>query len=434
VRRLTSPAAGWPAFLWFAWSTGVVPVMLILPPYVFPLPPWLPLTVFDGRRVMEILWAAGLLLALLDPAIRAEAARIWAGLSRPTRAALGLFLAWALLSALLSTAPAYALREWSLFTLLLVTVLSLAAVLGSRGPKVLEIMALTLVLSGVVTLPSPLDHGFMHPRFLGQVMAVASPALLFSGSPVLALMGAPALGLGILNGSRALLLTMAVVSVAALLLWPDRRRRVLPGLLGLAAAASVVGILAWLGHAESLQEAAQRGTTMTGRETMWREAFARFLQAPVLGEGPAMLARAPGLAGWAAHPHNSVLLVAAETGIVGLGCIAVLVVQGLRRIPRLSADRHPWALALLGGGFHSLLSGTIIMPASQALLILALALVLPGAEGARPDRIPWGGTGWVLAGVGAAALIVLLVTFGLPSVDAGPSIWSPRFSWKGMIP
>jgi hypothetical protein len=74
------------------------------------------------------------------------------------------------------------------------------------------------------------------------------------------------------------------------------------------------------------------------------------------------------------------------------------------------------------------------MPASQALLILALALVLPGAEGARPDRSPRGGTAWGLAGVGVAALLILLVTFGLPSVEAGPSMWSPRFFWKGMIP
>jgi O-antigen ligase len=207
-----------------------------------------------------------------------------------------------------------------------------------------------------------------------------------------------------------------------------------PRFLGQGMAATVVGVLAWLGHAQSFQDEEQRGTTLTGQGRIWGESLERFLQAPGLGEGPGMLARSPGLGGWGAHPHNSVMLVAAETGLVGLVSVGLRVGRGLWQLPRLPADRRPWALALLSGGFHSLLSGTIIMPASQALLVLALAMGLPRpdeGDAARPQRPA---VGLALAVVGAAALVTLLATLGLPPVDIDREGWGPRFFARGIIP
>jgi hypothetical protein len=427
MRRITLPKGGWHTRVWLVWGVAIVPVMIVLPPYLFP-------NMFAGRRILEIFWAAGLLLALAAPSIRAGAARAWSALSVHSRVAAIVFVAGALVSALLASAPDYALREWGLLTLLLVVVLPLSTVARRTGALVLWVTGGTLLLYALLVLPDPLDTGFLHPRFLGQAVAVAAPALLFSGNLVLALLAAPALGLGLVNGSRALFLTVAVVTVAALLLWPDRRRRMLPGLAGLAVAGTVVGMVAWLGHDASLQEAMQRGTTLTGRGRIWMEAFERFLRAPVLGEGPGMLARDPGLGGWGAHPHNSVLLIAAETGLVGLLSVGMLVTRALRHLPRLAAERRPWALALLAGGFHSLLSGTIIMPASQALLVLALAMVLPAPAEGDAARAPRPATGLALAVVGAAALVVLLATIGLPPVDVDQEGWGPRFFARGIIP
>lgn len=55
---------------------------------------------------------------------------------------------------------------------------------------------------------------------------MAGPVLLFSGNLWLALRSAPAMGLGILNSSRTLLLTIVVVTPAAAVRWPDRGRRI----------------------------------------------------------------------------------------------------------------------------------------------------------------------------------------------------------------
>jgi O-antigen ligase len=351
----------------------------------------------------------------------------------PTRLAGGSFLAWALLSSVVSSAPAYALREWSLITLLAVVIFPLAVVLASRRAWVLDLLALTLVLYAILVGASPLDHGFAHPRFLGHVMAVAAAALLFSSNLTLSLLAAPALAIGILNGSRALVVTLIVVIIAALLLWPERRRRMLPAAMGLAVAVILVGVFAVLGHDASLHYAMERGTSSTGRIVLWRETFARFTMAPILGEGPGLLARNPGILGWAGNPHNTVLMIAAETGLVGLLCAGVLAVQGLRRLRELATEYRPWGLAVLAGCVDSMFNGSVFVPASQALLVLALALALP-APGDAAYRGGRNRAGWGLALVGGVALVVLLSTLFLPPADFDGTLQGPRFFWRGIIP
>jgi O-antigen ligase len=418
---------------WLVWAAAIVPVMFILPLYVFPTAIGRPINTYDGRRLLEILWAAGLLFALVHTTFRASAWGTWGVLGRDVQAAVLVLVTWGWLSVALSSAPAYAIREWSLVTLLLVVLLPLSAVASAHRRKVLEITGLSLVLYAILIVATPLEHGFAHPRFLGQALAVLAPALLFSGSWVLALMAAPALAIGLLNGSRALMLTLVVVMVVAVVITPGRRRSMVPGVVGLALAVAIMAILAAMGHHESLQAAVERGTGTTGRINLWRETFQRFTEAPLLGLGPGMLARAPGIRNWGAHPHNTPLLVAAELGVVGLAALAWVVARGLARIPRLQPDRLPWALGVLGGGFHSLFSGTILMPASQAALVLALALALPGRPelALPPPRNRWG---WLLPAAGAVALVLLLATLFLPPAEFIGRLQGPRFFSPGIIP
>lgn len=422
---------------WEVWAAGIVPAMVILPMYVFPLP-FLRVGAYGGRRLLEILWATGLLLAFLRPSIRDAAAAVWLDLDRTTRLAAGSLVGAGFLSAVLSSSPAYSLREWSLITLLLIVAMPLGAILANRRAKVLEVVALTLLLYAILIGATPLETGFAHPRFQGQALAVVVPPALFSGNPVLALIAAPALALGVLNGSRALMLTLVVVTGAAWILWSDRRNRMVLPLASLALTAVLVFVASSLGAGSSLGDAVQRGTSSMGRGAMWLESFERFLRAPLLGEGPGMLARAPGVIGFAAHPHNSVMLVAAELGIAGLLALAVLLAQAGRRIRSLGHDRRPWALALIGGGFHSLFSGTVLMPAAQSFIVLALALVLPASwESTRhhdTHRRSARTAGWVLAFIGAVALAILLPTLALPPAELSGSIPGPRFFQRGIIP
>lgn len=423
---------------WVVWAVGIVPVMMILPMYVFPLPFPPRVGAYGGRRLLEIVWAAGLLIALLRPPIRMHAAEVWLGLSRVTRLAACAFLTGAFLSAIVSASPAYALREWSLIALLFVVAIPLGSILADRKGHVLEVVGLTLLLYGILIAATPLQTGFAHPRFQGQVLAVIVPPVLFSGSPLLAVMAAPALALGVLNGSRALMVAMAVVIAAAAFLWDERRRRMIPAVAALGLTSLLVALFVVGGAGSSLDAAVERVGSSMGRIAMWTESLGRFLRAPILGEGPGMLARAPGILGFAAHPHNSVMLVVAETGIVGLLAVGAMLVQGARRMPWLGRHERPWALALIGGAVHSLFSGTILMPASQSLLLLCLALVL--AEGGEPGR---GGGGFqpahrriglTLSILGVVALGILLSTLSLPPAPLEGRIPGPRFYQRGIIP
>jgi O-antigen ligase len=413
-----------PTMFWAVWALAIIPAMFILPLYLYPFTAG-PNHAYTWRRILEIFWAAPFVLPLLWPPIRGVAARIWRELPALTRWAVGIFVAGTLLSSVLSSAPVYALREWALIVLLLVVALTLGAILSSRGRIVLVVLALTLLVYAIALLPAPLEHGFHHPRFMGQALAVATPVLLFSGNMVLALVAAPALALGVVNGSRALVLTIIVITIAAMWLWEDRRARMIPAAAGLAVTTVLALILVTVGHDDAVQGALERGTTLTGRGTIWWESFERFLQAPLLGIGPGMLARLPLLGGWSTHPHNSLFLIAAETGLVGLVSVGAVVFQGLKRLPRMAADLRPWALALLAGGFHSMLSGTIIVPTSQVLLVLALGMVLrvPPHE----SRTSGGGTAWLIPAVGAISVAVLFVTLGLTLGDFGAGVEGVRF-------
>lgn len=422
------------------WAAAVIPVMVILPMYVFPIVIGRPIEVYDGRRLIQIVWAGALVGFLLAPRVRAASAAVWSGLPRPVQLGAAVYVLGALLSALLSVAPAYALRGWALMTLLLVVALPLASLLAPLRPKLLELTGLTLVLYGILVFPDPALHGFANPRFQAQVMAVAAPALLFAGNLPLALMAAPGLAVGLTHGSRALVLTLVVVTVLGSSLWPERRRRVLPALAGLALAALLLGVLADRGYEPEMdrplleREDSEEPTSVVSRLDLWQATLARFLDAPVLGIGPDLLARAPGIGFEAgAHPHNAVLMIAAETGLVGLLGIGMIVLTALARVLRVDPARRPWALALLGGGFDSLLSGTIVTPASQTMFLLALALVLPATPSDTPPRSR-ARTGWVLLGLGAAAFVIILLTLDLPSERVTGPFFRPRFFESGITP
>lgn len=415
------------------WALGIVPLLLVLPMYIFPVTIGEPIGAYDGRRFLELVWATVLALALLFPRIRAAAATTWIALPTAVRGAAVGFLLIALASALLASAPLYALRGWTLLVLLGVTALSLTVVVGPIRWKALEVVGLTVLLYSILIFPDPAAHGFANPRFQGQVLAVLVPAMLFSNNLPLALMAAPAVAVGTVNGSRALILTLLVITCAMAVLWSDRRARMAKGLAGLALGAFLLGLLLWTGQGDGLAHAAERVGSSGGRIELWLKTLGQFAEAPLLGLGPEMLARAADGQHPPAHPHNTVLLILAETGIAGLTALAVIGVSALRSLPSLPPNRRPWAVALLAGGFHSLLSGTVIMPASQTMLVLAAAMCLPAAAGDTGRTSSLTRTGWVLTILGLVAVLGLASTLSLPASDI-PDRQRPRFFITGTLP
>jgi O-antigen ligase len=327
-------------------------------------------------------------------------------------------------------------------TLLLVALLPLSELWRGQEEPVRLTIAVTLLLYGILTVVEPGVHGFAHPRFQGQFLAITAPVVLFAGDFTLALFAAPALAGGILNGSRALMATLVGIVIVALVPWAERRRRLLPALAGLGVAvALVVGSGLLTGVSDELAAAAVRGTSDTGRLVTWAEVLRMVAERPFLGVGPGLTALEPGLLRWAGHPHNVTLTVLGEVGVVGLLLTALILVQfvrtGLAAPPRL----RPWILAVVAALGHGQLSGTFVMPGAQVALAVVAGVILaettpPTASEDAPSESPkTRRRGWILVALGGLAVAILVATLDLPmSRPASPSTWAPRFWIPGVIP
>lgn len=194
--------------------------------------------------------------------------------------------------------------------------------LAAAGENTLQTGAITLIvaiLAGAWLLPAA-----SRPVRLG-LAAVAAVGIVES----------------IASGSRGPLLAFGVVGVLALI----RRVRATHGVtrseiipaLGLLALAAIVVVLGDRLPGASLARLGQVDEAVAGRTMLWSAGLQLFAGQPLLGVGPG------GFAAWAAeqprlleftYPHNDLVQVAAELGVVGLVVIApVLVVAFGRSVP-----------------------------------------------------------------------------------------------------
>ncbi|MBM4063614.1 MAG: hypothetical protein FJ265_21315 [Planctomycetes bacterium] len=129
------------------------------------------------------------------------------------------------------------------------------------------------------------------------------------------------LGLVLLTGARSYALAFAV-ALAAQSFASGRR-------LGIALVGAAVGIALFQAYASDLvQERFDPAQILESlayreREQAWQSAWTAFLDHPLAGAGAGGFARAAGFYG-RVYPHNLVLEVAVEFGLVGLCCLAAM--------------------------------------------------------------------------------------------------------------
>src|SRR3990167_3565374 len=180
----------------------------------------------------------------------------------------------------------------------------------------------------------------------------------------------------------ALVVAMAGVGLwRQSLAWPWVRTMALGAVAGLLAYGVLyVGVPQWLGLESFgfLGQVVQRSIDNPGssRWALWSCAADMVQQHPWLGAGPLHYAQFCAPLGIAAHPHNWVLQIAAEWGLVMVACAAGMVLCALRALRYRGARLQPgdtmnqamltcWlatgAAVLLDG----LVSGLLVMPVSQ---------------------------------------------------------------------
>lgn len=125
----------------------------------------------------------------------------------------------------------------------------------------------------------------------------------------------------------------------------------------------------------------------SARGYLWSKAVDLIAQNPLLGVGPMHYAWYPNQV--AAHPHNSVLQIAAEWGVPALLIVLCMFVYGMLRWHKrfnyktLKGEAHIYKqiiislyCSFMAGTVYSLVSGVIVMPLSQIMGSVIIGLML----------------------------------------------------------
>lgn len=118
-------------------------------------------------------------------------------------------------------------------------------------------------------------------------------------------------------------------------------------------------------------------TTTSLRYDLWLHALECWSQSPMVGCGFYQLGS---YEQFAAHPHNLILQVLSETGLIGFGFLAFIMFSILKHINWPSQHSYFVLAALVAIGIDSSLSGVHIYPITQVALIWLLVFLLKNPE------------------------------------------------------
>jgi O-antigen ligase len=234
---------------------------------------------------------------------------------------------------------------------------------------------------------------FVRIEILGVISAVA---LALFHRRLLPLLAVPLFLLAaVLSGSRAGLLAGLVVGAAALLKIRHRLRGgpVVAAGAFLAAAAMVVWVLAPPAFTDLFQERFVEQTVqqryLSDRTDIWAAAWRLAVEHPVAGTGLDGFYGLIGVNSMVEYPHNYVLGVAAEGGVLGIGLLVTAVLL--------------WTGTVRGGGHRPQMTGLAV----AAAVFVALSSLFSGDY--YDARLAW-----LFAALAAAAAVV---PAGQPATD-----------------
>lgn len=331
-------------------------------------------------------------------------------LPRQSRCVLALGFALGSVSALLSTYPRFAGLEWATLMLLMGLAFALATEARSGQHQFDRwTIRLILVLAAVISLKIMTGYvaailegfkldtfvlfegTFSNRRVFGQVASMVIPMLAYplltrklsriQRWSVFALLAVWWM-LVIVSGTRgtwmALLLTAVILAAFTRQASSSWLRIQVFALAWGALLFGIffVGLPTWLGIDAALENRLINLATLSGREVLWDIAWSQIQAHPWLGIGPMHLAAIRNDFG--AHPHNAVLQLAAEWGI--LAALAFIVPAGLGIVRLLAKIRQQQitseqllvclTASILAISAQSMVDGVIVIPYTQSLLVL----------------------------------------------------------------
>lgn len=151
-------------------------------------------------------------------------------------------------------------------------------------------------------------------------------------------------------------------------------------------------------------------TTTSLRYDLWMNAFECWTQSPLVGCGFYQLGS---YEQFAAHPHNLVLQVLSETGLIGFGFLAFILFSILKHTNWRDQNSYFVLAALAAIGVDSSLSGVHIYPITQIALLWLLVFLLKNPEFAHAPHFnqPQHNTSAPNGYLSAAVMLILAVMF-----------------------
>lgn len=391
-----------------------------------------PVGLYNGKRVLQIglLCGVALLLVASKP-LRQQWLQLLGGQSSAVRWGLGIVFGLGVVSAVRAPMPAYAFTELAHMTLLVVSA-GLVAAMYQRAPiagdrLIVAVVSVSVALYALqfavgygmhlaaASIPLWPDGfiGFANIRHFNQYQTWTLPLLVV---PVLwcsrrwMVLRIGAFGLAALwwmlmiaSDVRGTALAMVVAAVGVAFIF----RKQAYAWIRMQGAALVSGGMLYLvlfylvaGVQPELVDRLSDSGQYAGRLEYWMAAGDMVQAHPWLGAGPMHFAWPLNYFGAGAHPHNALVQWGAEWGLPSALIVVGLSVWGFAAWARRErfaetapARRQPPVLrvalvaAVLAGAAHAMVSGIIVAPVSQMLMVLIVGWAWGRYATARPRPV-----------------------------------------------
>lgn len=370
----------------------------------------------DWQRVTEL---AFLFLAGCVMAYRPFASTLRDHVGSGIAHCLLIFYALGVLSSVLAFSPRYALYETASLMLLILTALVIADGLAHERSSLMRMLQgfgigaalyATKIVSVYVSVwlldatPSPLDFtpGFSNIRHFNHVETIGLPllTLLYVLTPATSrlrplYMATAAVWWTVLfvTGARGTEVSLFTAALVALLVrrraaWPFLRAMIVTCVIGaiLYELSFVVlpNLMGRLPFGDASVVARTMADPTSGRTRLWQCALDLIADHPLLGVGPLHFAHYGAVVDIGAHPHDWMLQIASEWGIPAFMALFVALVFAFRGLwragARVAADDavnqnmlSAWVLIGAALLVDASVSGSIVMPQSQLMIVLYIA-------------------------------------------------------------
>ncbi len=381
--------------------------------------------VYDEKRVLQILWlSVVLLLSIASPTLTGNLVSVISSFSRTSRYLLIALFFFASLSTLYAHSFPHAAQEFFLFLALAMSMLILAGsarednrylYLFISGIVLFNLyyaaalsggLAASMIKSIPVDWPYPV-FGFTNIRFLNQYMVPGFPlviglSLIFKDKVHPTLLRLYLLFLPIWSfylfytGSRGAPIAIILSAIVVGIIY---RRHAIAYLKLLFVSLCLGYVLFWLltslpglmgdtvGHQPDVAQRIISKGLDEQRLMLINIGWVAFREYPLLGIGPMHFPFMQDMI--QGHPHNAVIQILAEWGLINFLLLGGLVITGLYRwvsftitaleLPECKQDHSLMILlsaAFLSGAIYSMVSGIIVMPLGQLMMVTIAAMMI----------------------------------------------------------